>query len=205
MTVFADVDASARDQLRCVAVQAALLAAGSLDPDVVRGLARRRRSPAGIWRWRGTARWPRRRPCCRRQCAPSSTATVAARSESPAASLAIAMGREAVADPPASLRHDPPAARPGTRRAARRRASGPAARPATARRGSCSASSTTAKTTTAPSPDLVSSPIGGGGLIGAAAQEAARRRTLGVGAARPVPTRRHAGHGARRASRGPLR
>src|SRR5262245_5650341 len=41
VTVFADALASPRDQLRCVAVQAALLAAGSLDSEIMRRLARR--------------------------------------------------------------------------------------------------------------------------------------------------------------------
>jgi len=39
--IFADADASPPDQLRCVVVQAALLAAGSVDPEVMRALARR--------------------------------------------------------------------------------------------------------------------------------------------------------------------
>ena len=40
-TVFVDADTSTRDQLEALAVQASLLAAGSLEPDVVRRLTRR--------------------------------------------------------------------------------------------------------------------------------------------------------------------
>src|SRR6516162_8643953 len=41
VTVFADVDASPRDQLRAIAVQAALLGAQSLDREIMQKLARR--------------------------------------------------------------------------------------------------------------------------------------------------------------------
>jgi hypothetical protein len=40
-SVFVDAGASARDRLEALAVQASLLAAGSLEPDVVRRLTRR--------------------------------------------------------------------------------------------------------------------------------------------------------------------
>src|SRR5262249_46908594 len=91
---------SPRDQLRCVAIQAALLAAGSLDPEVMRNLARR---PALARRYlaveghRALAAQEALLPTVVRSLIDRA---VAARSESPVASLAIAMGREALADPP---------------------------------------------------------------------------------------------------------
>ena len=86
VTVFADVDASPRDQLRCVAVQAALLAAGSLDPEVARGLARR---PALVRRYLAVE--GHRALAGHEALLPTAVCSlidraVAARSESPAAS-----------------------------------------------------------------------------------------------------------------------
>jgi len=100
VTIFADVDASPGEQLRAVAVQAALLAAGSLDVEVVRGLARRSalaRRYLGVEGHRALAAHEAFLPPV--VCSLIDR-TVAARSESPAGSLTIAMGREAVADPP---------------------------------------------------------------------------------------------------------
>jgi len=100
VTVFANEDASPRDQLRCVAVQAALLAAGSLDPDVARGLVRRpglARRYLAVEGHRALAAYEPLLPTA--VCSLIDRAA-AARSESPAASLAIATGREAVDDPP---------------------------------------------------------------------------------------------------------
>ncbi|EUA19900.1 hypothetical protein I545_1846 [Mycobacterium kansasii 662] len=56
-TIFVDADLPGRDQLQSLAVQASLLAAGSLEPDVIRALTRRPRWPGGISRWKGTGRW----------------------------------------------------------------------------------------------------------------------------------------------------
>jgi Mg-chelatase subunit ChlD len=100
VTVFANVDASPRDQLRCVAVQAALLAAGSLDLEVVRGLSRR---PALVRRYlavEGHRALAAQEPLLPTAVRSLIDRTVAARSDSPAASLAIALGRDALADPP---------------------------------------------------------------------------------------------------------
>lgn len=103
VTVFADVDASPRDQLRSVAVQAALLAAGSLEPEIVRGLVRR---PALARRYlavEGQRALAGLEPLLPTVACSLIDRAVAARSESPAASLAIAMGRETIADPPESF------------------------------------------------------------------------------------------------------
>jgi len=99
-TVFVDTDARARDQLAALAVQASLLAAGSLEPDVVRGLARR---PALARRYlaveghRALAANERVLPPAVR---PLIDGDLAARGDSPAASLAAARSRDAIGDPP---------------------------------------------------------------------------------------------------------
>jgi len=100
VTVFADADASARAQLRCVAVQAALLAAGSLDPEVLRGLARR---PAIARRYlavEGHRALARQEPLLPTAVCSLIDRAAAARSESPATSLAIALGRSPIGGPP---------------------------------------------------------------------------------------------------------
>lgn len=98
--VFVDADTSMRDQLEALAVQASLLAAGSLEPDVVRRLMRR---PALAKRYlaveghRALAANVHLLPLPLRSLI---DCNVAARGDSPAASLAAALSREAIADPP---------------------------------------------------------------------------------------------------------
>jgi hypothetical protein len=84
-------------------VQAALLGAGSLHADVVRGLARRptlARRYLAVEGHRALAAHDALLPAAARSLF---DARVAARSESPAASLAIATLRDAIDDPPASF------------------------------------------------------------------------------------------------------
>jgi hypothetical protein len=101
--VFVDAGISRREQVEAVAVQASLLAAGSLDGDVVRRLTRR---PALARRYlaveghRALAAIEDLLPPSVRSIIDSD---VAARADSPAASLAAARGRELIADPPASF------------------------------------------------------------------------------------------------------
>jgi hypothetical protein len=101
--IFVDADASARDQLEALAVQASLLAAGSLEPDVVRRLgwgpplARRYLAVEGH---RALAANEHLLPPPLRSLIDWN---VAARGDSPAASLAAARSREAIADPPDSF------------------------------------------------------------------------------------------------------
>jgi nitric oxide reductase NorD protein len=101
--VFVDAGISRREQVEAVAVQASLLAAGSLDTDVVRTLTRR---PALARRYlaveghRALAAIEDLLPPSVRSLIDSD---VAARADSPAASLAAARSREAIADPPDSF------------------------------------------------------------------------------------------------------
>src|SRR5215475_8169756 len=98
--VFVDAGISTRQQVEAVAVQASLLAAGSLDPDIVRRLTRR---PALARRYlaveghRALAAIENLLPPSVRSLIDSD---VAARADSPAASLAAARGCEPIADPP---------------------------------------------------------------------------------------------------------
>jgi hypothetical protein len=101
--VFVDAGIGKREQVEAVAVQASLLAAGSLEPDVVRRLTRR---PALARRYLAVeghralaAIEDLLPPSLRSLIAPD----VAARADSPAASLALALGREAITDPPDSF------------------------------------------------------------------------------------------------------
>jgi Mg-chelatase subunit ChlD len=101
--VFVDADETPRKQIEALTVQASLLAAGSLDPDVVRRLTSR---PALARRYlaveghRALASLEDLLPRTLRSLVDRD---VAARADSPAASLAMARSREAIADPPDSF------------------------------------------------------------------------------------------------------
>jgi nitric oxide reductase NorD protein len=102
-TIFVDARATARRRLEALAVQASMLAAGSLEPKVLRILKRRpavarrylavegHRALAAI----GDLLPPPVRALVDRD--------VAARSDSPASSLAVALSGLAIADPPESF------------------------------------------------------------------------------------------------------
>lgn len=101
VVVFVDGEASARDQVRAVAVQACLLAAGSLGPDVVGRTGRR--GPTGR---RYLAVEGHRALAAQEAVLPVGVRALidrvtAARSDSPAASLALAAGREVIPEAPA--------------------------------------------------------------------------------------------------------
>ena len=101
--VFVDANISTREQVEALAVQSSLLAAGSLDPDVVRRLKRR---PALARRYLAVE--GHRALAAIEDLLPPPVQSlidsdVAARADSPAASLAAALSREAIADPPDSF------------------------------------------------------------------------------------------------------
>jgi hypothetical protein len=96
--VFVDGEASARDQVRAVAVQASLLAAGSLGPDVVGRLGRRGRRYLAVEGHRALAAQEAMLPIGVRGLIDRE---IAACSESPAASLALAVSRVVIPEPPA--------------------------------------------------------------------------------------------------------
>lgn len=97
--IFVDADGSTRDRLEALAVQASLLAAGSLEPDVARNLERRRTAE------RYLAREGHRALAANEHLLPPPLRSLidrklAAHGDSPAASLAAALSREAIAEPP---------------------------------------------------------------------------------------------------------
>lgn len=166
-TVFVAADASPREQVRAIAAQAALLGAGSVDPDVLSVLARR---PALIPRYlaveghRALAAPDALLPVSVRSLADKA---VAARADSPAASLAIARSREAIAEPPEffgtirpKLVRVPPSGAPSESRPTEhfpRRAAEHALR---------DLDDDADEAEEASMPDVFSSPIGGSGPIG---------------------------------------
>ncbi len=99
-TVFVDPSASPRTQLESVAVQASLIAAGSLDPDVLGALVRHRRLAGRYLAVEG-----HRALLVNRALLPNSLGALAdprvcEGSDSPAASLAMVSGKGALPDPP---------------------------------------------------------------------------------------------------------
>jgi nitric oxide reductase NorD protein len=98
-TIYIDAHARARAQLQAVAVQASMIAAGSLDPDAVRPLVRHPRLAR-----RYLALEAHRALLANGGVLPGSLASlgnrdIAGRSDSPAASLRIAEARAAIDDP----------------------------------------------------------------------------------------------------------
>ena len=167
-TVFVAGDAEPLEQLRSLAVQAALLGAGSLDAKILSALVRR---PA--WARRYLAVEGHRALVELEPLLPTSMGSLihratAARSDSPAASLAIAKSREVVGDPlPAFGAIRPRAARPlpappameeeSEAHVPRRKSARPLRDADDGEDGEDGA---------AGGLDLFSSPIGGGGVIG---------------------------------------
>lgn len=158
--VFVDAHISTREQLEALAVQASLLAAGSLDADVVRRLSRRptlARRYLAIEGHRALAAIEDFLPRSVRSLIDSD---VAARADSPAASLAAALSREPIADPPDSF---------GVIRARRLLASidRAGASPTTReQRNPVLAELAEDEEDDGTAADLYSSPVGGGGALG---------------------------------------
>jgi nitric oxide reductase NorD protein len=99
-TVFVDAEADPAAQLRSVAVQASLLGAGSLDPEVLGRLPRR---PALARRYlavEGHRALDEQEPLLPPPMRRLIDRGMAARSDSPATSLALAVGREDLGEPP---------------------------------------------------------------------------------------------------------
>ena len=101
--VFVDAGIGAREQVEAVAVQASLLAAGSLDADVVRRLTRRPELSRRYLAVEGHRALATIADLLPPPVRPLIDSDVAARADSPAASLAAALGGEPIADPPDSF------------------------------------------------------------------------------------------------------
>jgi hypothetical protein len=99
-TVFIDTSAPFRANLEAIAVQASMIAAGSLDPDVVRPLARHSRLARRYLAIEGHRALVANAGVLPRVLTSLGTADVAARSGSPAESLTVASGKGQIDDPP---------------------------------------------------------------------------------------------------------
>ena len=98
-TVYVDGAASSRAKLEAVAVQASMIAAGSLDPDVVRPLVRHPRLARRYLAIEAHRALVSNADLLPRVLVSLGDRDIASRSDSPATSLSIAAGRAAVEDP----------------------------------------------------------------------------------------------------------
>jgi nitric oxide reductase NorD protein len=99
-TVFVDTLSSHRTNLKAVAVQASLIAAGSLEPDIVRQLTRHPRLARRYLAVEGHRALVANGDVLPRVATALADPDIAASSESPAASLSIAAGKAAIDEPP---------------------------------------------------------------------------------------------------------
>lgn len=98
-TIYVDPAARGRARLESVAVQASMIAAGSLDPDVVRALARHPRLARRYLAVEGHRALVSNADLLPGILASAGDRDIAGRSDSPVASLRIASGRGAIEDP----------------------------------------------------------------------------------------------------------
>ena len=98
-TIFVDPSARTRAKLEAIAVQASMLAAGSLDPDVVRPLVRHPRLARRFLAIEGHRALVANSALLPGVLASVADRDIAGRSDSPAASLSIAAGRTVLDDP----------------------------------------------------------------------------------------------------------
>jgi nitric oxide reductase NorD protein len=166
-TVYLDGAAAPRAKLEAVAVQASMLAAGSLDPDVMRPLVRHPRLARRYLAIEAHRALVSNADLLPRVLVSLGDRDIASRSDSPATSLSIAGGRAVVADPAPAF---------GVIRAAKVLA---ASSQAAERQGQESAQHVPrdrrareleelddGETDDSDDPDLFTSPVGGGGFIG---------------------------------------
>ncbi|STZ88051.1 von Willebrand factor, type A [Mycolicibacterium fortuitum] len=186
-TVFVDPSASGRTQLESVAVQASLIAAGSLDPDVLGALVRHRRLAKRYLVVEGHRALLVNRALLPNSLGALAEPMVSERSDSPATSLAIARGKDALPDPPAGF---------GEIQARKVLAACAAAKPAAEhsvghiprRQGNQELEALDdSDIDDSDGPDLFSSPVGGGGAIGKWLKKllSAARKTAGNGGGPP--------------------
>lgn len=102
-TVFIDPAADARERLNALAVQSSLLAAGSLQPDVMRKLGRRQALAKRYLAVEGHRALAANEDLLPPPVRALVDCGAAARSDCPATSLAAALSREPIADPPQSF------------------------------------------------------------------------------------------------------
>jgi nitric oxide reductase NorD protein len=98
-TIYVEASARARAKVEAIAVQSSMIAAGSLDPDVVRPLVRHPRLARRYLAVEGHRALVLNSYLLPGALASMANRDIASRSDSPAASLEIASGRDAIDDP----------------------------------------------------------------------------------------------------------
>lgn len=166
-TIHVDAGASARGQLEAVAVQASMIAAGSLDPDVMRRLLRRPRVAKRYLAVEGHRALAANADLLPGVLTSLGDPDTARRSDSPAASLRIANGRGAIGDaaPEFGVIRAAKVLAACARAAERRDKENPQhvpRRPATSELAELD----DGETDDCDDPDMFTSPVGGGGFIG---------------------------------------
>jgi hypothetical protein len=164
-TIYVDGSPPARARLAAIAVQASLIAAGSLEPDVVRSLVRHPRLARRYLAIEGHRALVSNAGLLPGMLASLADRDIASRSQSPADSLNIATGRAHIGDPAPAF---------GVIRAAKVLAAGAkAAEPRDQAQHVPRADSNkeleeldAAQVDDSDDPDLFTSPVGGGGFIG---------------------------------------
>jgi nitric oxide reductase NorD protein len=199
-TVYLDGAASSRAKLEAVAVQASMIAAGSLDPDVVRPLVRHPRLARRYLAIEAHRALVSNADLLPRVLASLGDRDVASRSDSPATSLSLARGHAALEDPAPGF---------GVIRAAKVLAASSRSAelqdqesPQHVPRGRRNQTSAheleeldDGETDDSDDPDLFTSPVGGGGFIGKWLKKmlSSRRKSGGSGGGPPgadTPTHR---------------
>ena len=166
-TVFIDPSLPARANLPAIAVQASMIAAGSLDPDIVRPLARHSRLARRYLVIEGHRALVANADVLPRVLASVGDPDVASRSNSPAGSLSLASGTAAIDDPPPEfgvIRANKVLA--ACSRAARQTEQEKPGHVPRSQRGQELADLDDGEVDDSDDPDLFTSPVGGGGFIG---------------------------------------
>ena len=166
-TVFIDPSLPRRANLAAIAVQASMIAAGSLDPDIVRPLARHSRLARRYLAIEGHRALVANADVLPRVLASVGDPDVASRSNSPTGSLSLASGRAAIDDPAAELgviRANKVLA--ASSRAARQTGQEKPGHVPRSQRRQELADLDDGEVDDSDDPDLFTSPVGGGGFIG---------------------------------------
>ena len=166
-TVFIDPSLPRRANLAAIAVQASMIAAGSLDPDIVRPLARHSRLARRYLAIEGHRALVANADVLPRVLASVGDPDVASRSNSPTGSLSLASGRAAIDDPPLEfgvIRANKVLA--ACARAARQTGQEKPGHVPRSQRRQELADLDDGEVDDSDDPDLFTSPVGGGGFIG---------------------------------------
>jgi nitric oxide reductase NorD protein len=167
-TIYVDPAVPARAKLEAIAVQASMIAAGSLDPDVVGSLVRHPRVAKRYLAVEGNRALVANVHLLPKTLASLGNRDIASRSDSPAASLAVAAGRAPLDDPAPGFGviRAAKVMSAGARAAKQDDDAGQVPRSRGAQRPEELAELDDGEVDDSDDPDLFTSPVGGGGFIG---------------------------------------